>query len=96
MNKAEEQIVNTIEVICEACMPYICAHWEKPPLERIELCLPLKKWLDRIITDDLALRIKCPHCVWWKFEFVDAIVAMTPCPNCNSTGYIYVELKSVD
>ena len=55
MNKVEEQIVNTIEVICEACMPYICTYWEMEPTVRLKQCKPLRDWIDRIITDDLAL-----------------------------------------
>ena len=55
MNKVEEQIENTIEVICEACMPYICTYWEMEPTVRLKQCKPLRDWIDRIITDDLAL-----------------------------------------
>ena len=55
MNKVEEQIVNTIEVICEACMPYICTYWEMEPTVRLKQCKSLRDWIDRIITDDLAL-----------------------------------------
>lgn len=34
-----------------------------------------------------GLKVKCPDCVWSQFEYLDA-VGMTPCPRCNSTGYI--------
>ena len=37
-----------IEVICEACMPFICANWELPPIERIVECKPLQDWIARI------------------------------------------------
>lgn len=45
-----------VEVICEACLPYICAHWDKPSKERMGSCKPLKEWVDRIhaIIPDLA------------------------------------------
>lgn len=46
---------------------------------------------ERSKSEQLCRRIRCPHCVWWKFK--DEAVGMTPCPNCNSTGYIYEEVK---
>jgi len=36
------------------------------------------------------IRIKCPDCAWSEFSDEET-VAMAPCYNCNSTGYIYVE-----
>ncbi len=41
---------------------------------------------------DLYLKIKCPHCEWSQFQD-DEAVGMTPCHECNSTGYIYLALK---
>ena len=54
-DKVKELLENHIEVVCEACMPYICVHWDKMPLDRIKLCSQLEKWLNRLITPDLAL-----------------------------------------
>ena len=36
------------------------------------------------------LKTKCLYCSWSAFKD-DEVVGMTPCPNCNSTGYIYEE-----
>ena len=49
--------------------------------------------LNKVLKEDLALRIKCPHCVWWQFE--GESVGMTPCYECNSSGYIYEALKEL-
>lgn len=38
--------------------------------------------------NELYRQVKCPDCCWWKFKDGEA-VGMTPCPKCNSTGYIY-------
>ena len=35
---------------------------------------------------------KCPHCSWSEFSGEES-VGMTPCRTCNSTGYIYEEIK---
>ena len=42
---------------------------------------------------ELYRRIKCPHCVWWQFE--GESVGMTPCYECNSTGYIYELIETI-
>jgi len=36
------------------------------------------------------IKIKCSDCAWSELSDEET-VAMTPCYNCNSTGYIYVE-----
>lgn len=36
-------------------------------------------------------RIKCPHCEWSILKG-EEMVGMTPCLNCNSTGYIFKEI----
>ena len=38
-----------VEPICEACLPYICAHLDKPPKERLLVCRPLSEWTTRIL-----------------------------------------------
>jgi len=35
----------------------------------------------------MFVRVKCPHCSWSEFKGEQS-VGMTPCHNCNSTGYI--------
>ena len=42
---------------------------------------------------ELYRRIRCPHCVWWQFE--GESVGMTPCYECNSTGYIYELIETI-
>ena len=44
--------------------------------------------------NNLAKKIKCPSCEWYQFED-DDFVGMTPCDNCNSTGFIYILLEEV-
>jgi len=81
----DEQRINTIEVICEACMPYICAHWDTPPLERVELCPQLKKWEARILfNNNLYLRV-----VTGRGDFNDNDEACT-------MHYEYISLKEME
>jgi len=40
-------------------------------------------------------RVKCPDCAWWQFKDGES-VGMTPCPTCNSTGYILKPLAKED
>ena len=49
-----------VEPICEACLPYICAHWDLPPKERLATCKPLNDWVDRMLKaeSDLGVVIK--------------------------------------
>lgn len=36
-------------------------------------------------------RVKCPHCSW--SQFTDEVVGMSPCIECNSTGYTFKPLR---
>ena len=60
MTKQEEIREGIVNIICEACMPYICAHWELEPKERLEKCKPLNGWITRILKSesDLGVVIK--------------------------------------
>ena len=60
MTKQEEIREGIVEPICEACLPYICAHWDLPPKERLIACKPLNSWVDRILKteSDLGVVIK--------------------------------------
>jgi len=40
---------------------------------------------------DLLCRVKCPHCGWSQFQDGES-VGMTPCYNCNNTGYVLTPL----
>ena len=40
--------------------------------------------------EEIYTRVKCPDCTWSQFK--DEVVGMTPCLNCNSTGYIFEPL----
>ena len=42
----------------------------------------------------VVIRAKCPDCEWMQFS--NEYVGMTPCPRCNSTGYIYEPLIKGD
>ena len=44
----------------------------------------LKEYL---YSQGVVIKVKCPHCAWSQFQS-DESVAMTPCHNCASTGYI--------
>ena len=52
MTKQAEIREGIVEPICEACMPYICAHWDLPPKERLVKCKPLRNWIDRILKSE--------------------------------------------
>jgi len=43
-----KEVETVVEVICKACFPYICTHWEVPPCERIKLCKALADSVDEI------------------------------------------------
>jgi len=39
--------------------------------------------------EEKFIKVKCPNCSWSEFSNEES-VAMTPCYNCNSTGYILI------
>ena len=41
----------------------------------------------------VVLKVKCPECAWGQFQDGES-AGMTPCFNCNSTGYITEPLIS--
>lgn len=47
------------------------------------------QWLEEQGT---TYKVKCPHCSWSQFTDGEA-VAMSPCYECNSTGYIFEPLR---
>ena len=79
-----------VEIICEACLPYICAYWNKPASERIEACRPLKNWVERWF----ALTVssgggRCSDCGGSghpNSNYPSGRGWMTHCLNCNGTG----------
>jgi len=38
--------------ICEACLPYICAHWDLAPAEKLKKCKSLNGWVDRMLKSE--------------------------------------------
>ena len=48
-----------------------------------------------LFNNNLYQKVKCPHCGWSQFEGGES-VGMTPCYNCNSTGYNYIPLDEVE
>ena len=48
-----------------------------------------------LFNNNLYLKVKCPHCEWSQFEGGET-VGMTPCYNCDSTGYIYMPLEEME
>ena len=75
MTKQQEIREGIVEPVCEACLPYICAHWELAPQKRLQTCEPLNKWVDRIlkIEADLGVVIKMDRELPWmsREEFME-------------------------
>ncbi|MBA7637620.1 hypothetical protein ES703_45266 [subsurface metagenome] len=46
------------------------------------------QWLEK---RGASHKVKCPHCSW--SQFTDEVVGMSPCYECNSTGYIFRSLR---
>ena len=46
--------------------------------------------IQKLHSQGVVRRVKCPHCVWSQFKGGES-VGMTPCFNCNSSGYVAVE-----
>jgi len=40
-------------------------------------------------------KVKCPYCYWSEVSGAD-VVCMSPCYNCNSTGYIYEPVERIE
>ena len=46
--------------------------------------------IEYLKSQGVVRKVKCPHCSWSEFKSGEH-VGMTPCFNCNSTGYTLVE-----
>ena len=57
MTKQEAIREGIVEPICDACLPYICAHWDLTPKERLLICKPLRGWVDRILKAEADLGV---------------------------------------
>ena len=47
------------------------------------------QWLEE---QGASHRVKCSHCSWSQFT-AEEVVGMSPCNECNSTGYILEPLR---
>lgn len=96
MTKQEEirkGIATTIPPLdCSFCVHFGYCEWEGEGLclARYELADSIRWYLH---SQDVMLKVKCPDCVWSQFG--DEAVGMSPCLECNSTGYIYEPLITV-
>jgi len=75
---------------CQECGQYLTSATMKHTYED---CLSYKQKVYKSLFP--CQRVKCPHCEWSQFESGES-VGMTPCYNCNSTGYIYMPLKEME
>ena len=82
-----------VEIICEACLPYICAHWNKPAEERIGACRPLKNWVERWFALTVSSGGICKEC--YGMGILEVRCNAPKCPTCSSTGSVKKEEISI-